>query len=272
MGKVGLAMLIVFVVLALCAPVLVPYHPTEDVDASLQAPSRRHMLGTDDAGRDILSQVISGSRVSLLVGLSAGLAATLVGVVVGLVAGYAGGVVDKALMRVVDFFMALPRLPLLMLLAAYLGAGIWVVVVAFVALAWAFPARMVRSQVLLEKRRPYVLSARLSGAGFAYVLRKHIAPAVAPLLLAIVIMESSHAIMAEAGLSFLGLGDPTYVSWGTIMHYAFVYPALFLGDAWLWWALPPGLCLTALLLGLAFLGMSLEARLDPRLKGVRDGE
>ena len=271
MGKLGLAIVLVFAACAVAAPLLSPYHPKNDVDASLQAPSVRHLLGTDEVGRDIFSQVIVGARVSLIVGLTAGLAATCLGVLVGLVAGYFGGLVDRALMRVVDLFLVLPRLPLLMLLAAYLGAGLWVVVTAFVLVAWAFPARVVRAQVIVERKRAYVISARLSGASWIYVLLKHVVPALGPLLLAIVMMESSHAIMAEAGLSFLGLGDPTCVSWGAIMHYAFVYPALFLGDAWLWWALPPGLCLSALLLGLALVAMSIEARLDPRLKGARLG-
>jgi ABC-type dipeptide/oligopeptide/nickel transport system permease subunit len=241
------------------------------VDAPLQRPSARHLLGTDGVGRDVLSQVIAGSRVSLAVGLSAGLAATAVGVLVGLLAGYLGGAVDALLMRAVDVFLCLPRLPLLILLAAYLGAGPGVLVVAFAAISWSVPARVVRAQVLVSKQRAYVASARLSGAGPLYAMRKHIVPALGPLVMAIAIMETSHAVMAEAGLSFLGLGDPTCVSWGTILHHAFAYPALFLGDLWLSWALPPGLCLSLLLLGLALLGMSIEAHLDPRLKGTRLG-
>ena len=269
MSKASLAILVLFA--AIFGPAVAPYHPRDEVDEPLQAPSRRHFLGTDDVGRDILSQVIVGSRISLAVGLSAGLAATGIGVLVGLAAGYFGGAVDAALMRAVDVFLSLPRLPLLILLAAYLGAGLGVIIIAFVLISWAVPARVVRAQVLLEKDRAYVTSARLSGASPVYVLRKHVLPALSPLLMAIVIMETSHAIMAEAGLSFLGLGDPTCVSWGTILHNAFAYPALFLGDLWLSWALPPGLCLSLLLLGLALLSTSIEARLDPRLKGARLG-
>ncbi len=191
------------------------------------------------------------------------------GLFVGLLAGYFGGMADKILMRLVDLFLSLPKLPLLILLAAYLGSGTWVLLTCFVLISWAVPARIVRAQVLLEKRRSYVLSARLSGAGAAYILRKHIVPALSPLLLAVVIMETSHAITVEAGMSFLGLGDPTQTSWGTILHHAFAYPALFLTNAWLWWTLPPGLCLSLLLLSLALMSMEGERRLDPRLKGVR---
>ena len=271
MSKPGLAILGLFVAVALFSPLLAPYHPKADTDTSLQAPSSRHPLGTDDVGRDILSQLLVGSRISLIVGLSAGLAATCLGCLVGLVAGYFGGTVDRLLMRSVDFFLAIPRLPLLVVLAAYLGAGIWVVVVAFVLISWAFPARMVRAQVLLEKQKAYVISARLSGASWHYILRKHILPPLVPLLMAIVIIETSHAVMAEAGLSFLGLGDPTCISWGTILHHAFAYPALFLDSSWLWWALPPGTCLSLFLLALGLVGTSMEGRIDPRLKGARLG-
>jgi peptide/nickel transport system permease protein len=271
MGKLGLGIVIVFAAIAFVAPLLAPYHPRDDVDTTLQAPSARHLLGTDDVGRDIFSQVIAGSRVSLAVGLSAGLAASVLGLLVGLVAGYLGGWTDRVLMRAVDFFLALPRLPLFVLLGAYLGATVWMVVICFTAVSWAFPARMVRAQVLVEKQRPYVISARLSGGSWRYTLVRHVLPALLPLALAVCIMETSQAVAVEAGLSFLGLGDPTLVSWGTVLHYAFAYPALFLNGSWLWWALPPGICLSLLLLGLALAGMRAEEHTDPRLKGGRLG-
>ncbi len=270
MSKVGLAILLVFCVAAVLAPPAAR-HQLGRTFAPLQPPSVVHPLGTDDIGRDLLAQVLAGARVSLLVGLSAGLAATLLGGLVGLAAGYFGGSADRLLMRLVDFFLAIPRLPLLIVLAAYLGSGIWVIVIAFVFISWAYPARMVRAQVLLEKRRAYVTAAQLSGLPWHYILRRHIAPPLLPLLAAVVIMEMGHAVAAEAGLSFLGLGDPTAVSWGTILYHAFAYPALFLDGSWLWWALPAGLCLSLVLLGLALVSVSLEGNLDPRLKGRRLG-
>ncbi len=270
MSKTGLAILLVFCAVAVLAPLAARHHLTQTF-APLQPPSLDHPLGTDDVGKDLLSQVMAGARVSLLVGLSAGLAATLFGGLVGLAAGYFGGTTDRVLMRLVDFFLAIPRLPLLIVLAAYLGSGIWVIVIAFVLISWAYPARMVRAQVLIERQRAYVTAARLSGLPWHYILRRHMLPPLVTLLVAVVIMEVSHAVAAEAGLSFLGLGDPTAVSWGTILHHAFAYPALFLDGSWLWWALPSGLCLSLVLLGLALVGVSLEANLDPRLKGGRLG-
>ncbi len=269
MSRTGLVIVILFLATALASPWLAPYHPRDDTDTALVSPSTRHWLGTDDVGRDILSQVIAGTRVSLAVGFSAGAAATVLGVVVGLLAGYLGGWWDRILMRGVDFFLAVPRLPLLVVLAAYLGAGLEVIVVSFVLISWAFPARMIRAQVLVEKKRAYVTAAKLAGGGRAYILWKHVLPPLLPLVLVVSIMETSHAVMAEAGLSFLGLGDPTAISWGTVLHHAFAFPALFAGSAWLWWALPAGLCLTALLLGLGLIGMSIERKMDPRLKGGR---
>jgi len=265
--KAATAVLVIFAVLAVFGPLLAPYDPRKPAGAPLLAPSGRHLLGTDDVGRDILSQVIAGTRISLIVGITASLATTLVGFLLGVVAGYLGGIADSVIMRCVDVFLVLPRLPLLILLAAYFGAGVHIIVIAFVITSWAVPARVVRGQVLLEKERTFVHAARLSDAGTAYILRKHIMPQLIPILSALLIMEASHAIVAEAGLAFLGLGDPTYISWGTILHHAFVFPALFLSDTWLWWALPPGICLSILLLSFAFISLKIERRIDPRLKG-----
>ena len=266
MSRAGAALVLAFALMALAGAWVAPYDPRTEVDTSLQPPSCVHWLGTDDVGRDILSEVIVGSRISIAVGLTAGLAATLLGAGVGLAAGYLGGWSGVLLMRLVDVFLVMPKLPLLVLLTAYLGGGFWTISGAFLLLSWAYPARLIRSQVLIEKHRPYVIAARLSGAGWVHAVRKHILPALAPLIAAVMVEEMSHAVMAEAGLSFLGLGDPTWTSWGSILHYAFVYPALFLNNAWVWWALPPGICLTLLLAGLALIGISLEQSFDPRLK------
>ncbi len=259
--------MIFFTLLALFGPLLAPFDPREPVGASLLPPSGKHLLGTDDVGRDILSQVIAGTRISLIVGITASIATTLVGFFMGMAAGYFGGIVDSIVMRCVDVFLVLPRLPLLILLAAYFGAGLHIIVVAFVITSWAVPARVVRSQVLLEKERTFIRAAKLSGAKTGYILKKHIIPQLIPILSALLIMETSHAIIAEAGLAFLGLGDPTYISWGTILHHAFVFPALFLSDTWLWWAFPPGICLSVLLLSFAFINLKIERKVDPRLRG-----
>jgi peptide/nickel transport system permease protein len=265
--RISAAVLVLFAVVALCGPLLAPWNPREPVGPPLLAPGMGHLLGTDDVGRDILSQVIAGTRISLIVGITASLATTLAGFVLGMASGYFGGLIDSVIMRCTDVFLVLPRLPLLILLAAYFGAGLHVVVIAFVITSWAVPTRIVRGQVLLEKERTFVQAARLSGGRAFYILRKHVVPQVIPVFSALLVIEASHAIMAEAGLAFLGLGDPTYISWGTILHHAFAFPALFLSDAWLWWALPPGVCLSALLLSFAFVNLKIEGKMDPRLKG-----
>lgn len=267
MTKTAVSILAIMAVAAIVAPWMSPHPPLIPAGDALQPPSPACLLGTDDVGRDLFSQLLAGARVSLLVGVLAGVAATLIGGVLGVVAGYYGGLWQAAVMRVVDIFLALPRLPLLLLLAAYLGGGPGIVILAFACLGWAVPARMVCAQVRLERTRAYVITAQLAGARLPYLLRRHLLPGLAPLLVAIVLMEVGQAVMVEAGLSFLGLGDPTVVSWGAMLHHAFRYSALFLTDAWLWWAVPPGLCLAGLLLSLALLNMTLEHRLDPRLQG-----
>jgi len=270
MIKTAVGILAIMAVTAIIASWVSPHPPLAPVGEALQSPSSACLLGTDDVGRDLFSQLLAGARVSLLVGVIAGVAVTLIGGVIGVVAGYYGGLWQTAVMRLVDIFLALPRLPLLLLLAAYLGGGPAIVVLAFVCLGWAVPVRMVCAQVRLERTRAYVITARLAGARLPYLLRRHLLPGLAPILLAIVLMEVGQAIMVEAGLSFLGLGDPTVVSWGAMLHHAFRYSALFLTKAWLWWAVPPGLCLAVLLLSLALLNMALEHRLDPRLqRGTR---
>jgi peptide/nickel transport system permease protein len=190
MSRTGIAIVALFLAAAIASPWLAPFHPRNDTEAALAPPSSRHLLGTDDVGRDILSQVLAGTRISLAVGFGAGAAATVLGVIVGLLAGYLGGWWDRILMRGVDFFLAVPRLPLLIVLAAYLGAGLWVVVVSFVLISWAFPARMIRAQVLVEKRTAYVTAARLAGCGRAYILWRHVLPPLLPLVLVVSIMET----------------------------------------------------------------------------------
>jgi peptide/nickel transport system permease protein len=269
MARIAAGIILMFIVAAIFAAPIAPYRPKEELDTPLQSPSLRHIFGTDDVGRDILSQVIVGTRVSLMVGASAAIAATALGLIFGLCAGYFGGRVDTVIMRIVDIFLALPRFPLLILLAAYLGAGVWVIVIVFAITSWAMPTRVIRAQVLSDREKSYIMAAKLFGAGPFYIIRKHLLPQLSPLISAIIILEAAHAIMAEAGLSFLGLGDPAYISWGTILHYSFVYPSLFLTNTWLWWAVPPGMCLSILLLALTIISRAMEESLDPRLKEGR---
>lgn len=267
-GWVGLALLALLTATAVFAPVLSPYDPEETVGDPFQPPSKAHLLGTNDLGQDILSELIYGARISLTIGFLAAAIAVGIGTTVGLLGGFLGGRVDMVLMRTVDLVLVIPFLPLMILLAAYLGPSFWNIIIVIGILVWARPARVIRSQVLSVKSLDYIEAALALGSRPGRVMVRHILPAVLPLALAQFILAASNAILIEASLSFLGLGDPTAKSWGTVLYYAQVRNA-FLSGAWVWWVLPPGLLITAATLGFAFTGYSLEEVLNPKMRGQR---
>jgi peptide/nickel transport system permease protein len=262
----GAALLSIFILVALAAPLLAPYDPHAFSGQPLERPSPAHPLGTNDAGQDILSELIYGARISLAVGLGAALGTVVLGLLVGGVAGYTGGPLDALLMRLVDVMLTLPRLPLLILLAAFLGSGLVQTMAIISLLFWPATARVIRAQVQSQRQRGYIKMARNFGGGAGYVLRRHILPAIAPLIAFGLVAAAGRAVAMEAGLAFLGLGDPTAKSWGLMMRFALNLPGLLLTDRWLWWLLPPGLCITLLILALTYVGMGLEGWLHPRLR------
>jgi ABC-type dipeptide/oligopeptide/nickel transport system permease subunit len=267
-GSVGLAFLILLAATAVFAPWVAPYNPEETSGGPFEAPSRSHPLGTNDIGQDILSELIFGARISLVIGFLAAIVAISIGTAVGTVAGYFGGWVDVALMRAVDIVLVIPFLPLMILLAAYVGPSFWNIILVIGLLVWARPARVLRAQVLSLRSLDYVDAARALGASAGRILRRYVLPGVLPLSLAQFVLAASNAILIEASLSFLGLGDPTAKSWGSVLYYAQVRSA-FLSGSWLWWVLPPGLLITLAVLGFAFIGFALEEILNPRLRGIR---
>jgi ABC-type dipeptide/oligopeptide/nickel transport system permease subunit len=255
-------------VLALGADFLAPYDPTKLTGAPFERPSSGHLLGTNDIGQDILSELIHGTRISLLIGVMAAGIAVVIGTTVGLVAGYYRGLPGQVLMRLVDVVLIIPFVPLMVLLAAYLGQNIWNLIVVIGLLIWARPARVIRSQVLSLAERDYVTAARAIGARGGHIVLRHLLPGVLSLALSQFVLATSSSILLEAALSFLGLGDPTHKSWGTVLYYAQARNA-FLSGAWVWWVLPPGLMITASVLGFALVGFALEEALNPRLKARR---
>ncbi len=264
-GWIGVALLVALTGTAVFAPMLSPHNPEETTGDPFAAPSRAHPLGTNDIGQDILSELIYGARISLTIGFLAAGIAVGIGTAVGIIAGFAGGWVDAVLMRAVDLVLVIPFLPLMILLAAYLGPSYWNIIIVIGVLVWARPARVIRSQVLSVKSLDYVEAALALGSRAGRVMARHILPAVMPLALAQFILAASNAILIEASLSFLGLGDPTAKSWGAVLYYAQVRNA-FLSGAWVWWVLPPGLLITAATLGFAFTGFALEEVLNPRMR------
>ncbi|MBU0929097.1 MAG: ABC transporter permease [Spirochaetes bacterium] len=266
LGLAGLAIIGAFAAVALAGPFLVPYDPLafgspRDV---LQAPGPGHILGTDDLGRDVAAALVAGSRVSLLVGLSATLISMLVGTVVGVVAGYYGRWVDTALMRFTDIFLVLPWLPLMLVLAALLGPSVWNIVLVIGLTGWAGTARVIRAQTLAIKERQFMERARSIGAGDGRIIMHHLMPNVFPLIFANTILVTAVSILSETTLSFLGMGDSTRPSWGTMLHFAFESGAASSGA--LWFILPPGLCVLLLVMGFTFLGYAFDEILNPKLR------
>ncbi|GAT10336.1 dipeptide/oligopeptide/nickel ABC transporter permease/ATP-binding protein [Mycolicibacterium obuense] len=268
LAMVGLALLGVLVFVALAAPLLAPYAPSDRVGRPFSAPSAAHLLGTNDVGHDLLSELIYGARISLLVGIVAALAATVIGASVGLLAGYARGWVDTVLMRFVDVVLALPVLPLTIVIGVFAGPGLITQVIVISAVIWAGISRELRAQVLSLRERDHIQALRAMGAGAGHVLPRHILPAVAPLLVPQFVLATKSAILLEASLAFLGLGDITAKSWGSMLSNAHARSA-FLTDAWLWWVVPPGLVIALTVLAFALLGYAFEERARPSL---RDGQ
>ena len=219
--------------------------------------------------RDIFSELIYGARASLFIGFLAAITGTAIGTLVGIVAGYYGGIVDEVLMRVVDIWLSIPSLLFAIFLAAVIlrtgGIPMFYSVIFAIALtSWPPVARLVRSATLSIKERPYIESAVALGASSSRIMMRHILPNVAPLVLVEVVVRTAIAMLTEATLSFLGLGDPTLKSWGTILHFAMVKNALILG-LW-WWFLPPGLMIALTVLSVVLIGRGLEAYFNPRLR------
>lgn len=268
LGLIGALLLVMFVAVAIFAPYIAPYDPRARDDVPFAVPSLAHLLGTNDVGQDILSELIFGARISLVVGLASALVAVVVGGAIGLAAGFFRGAVDSVSMRLVDVTLALPFLPLLIVLAVFLGRGLFTTTLVIAAIIWAQPARVIRSQVLSIRERAHVEAARAMGAGPRHLLGRHILPSVSPLVIAQFVRSANVAILLEASLAFLALGDPTNKSWGTMLYYANSRNA-FLTDAWIWWVIPTGLAISVVVLAFAFLGYALEEWADPRLRTRR---
>lgn len=260
----GVGIVAAVALVAVLAPLLAPYDPRAISGPSLRSPSAEHLLGTNDSGQDILSQLIWGARSSTVVaGLSACLAVA-VGALVGALAGLRRGLTEIVAMRITDVALALPALPLLILVVAFAGSSRTTVVLVIAFAGWPAIARIVRSQTLALARHGYVQAARGFGGGPLYVIRRHVLPAAGPLVAANLVYWAATAVVLQAGLAFLGLGDPTEISWGALLNRALEHQGVYATSQWTWWVLPPGLAITLAAVGLAFIGFGLEPRANPR--------
>lgn len=266
MALTGAVILTIFILVAIFGPVFVPFSTMEfgEVEEILNPPSRTHLLGTDDMGRDVLANLISGARISLLIGGVATAISMGIGTLIGIVSGYFGKGIDNALMRFTDFFLVIPWLPLMMVLAAILGTSIWNIIFVIGITGWAGTARVVRSHTLSVKERQFVERTVSIGAGSGHIMARHILPNVFPLVFANTVLVAAVAIVSETTLSFLGLGDPTTASWGMMLHYAFESGATSAGAYWYY--LPPGICVVLVVLSFTLLGYAFDEILNPKLR------
>jgi ABC-type dipeptide/oligopeptide/nickel transport system permease subunit len=255
----GLLVLLMILILAIFPVSIAPFDPTERVGLPLQKPSAENWLGTNDLGQDLLSELIAATRASLFTGLLVALTSVSFGALVGILSGYLGGWVDSLLMRITDLVLVFPFLPLVILISVYLGSSQKNIILVLSIFFWAAPARLIRSRVLNLRADTYIEAARALGANPLQIMAGHIWPGVRPLVLVQVVLVASASILAESSLSFLGLGDPSGKSWGTMLYFARASGA-FLSEAWKWWVVPTGLMITLTVLSLGLIGYSLEHR------------
>lgn len=264
-ASVGWGILILMVMIAVFVPYIAPYNPYTEMSATYLKPSSEHLLGTNDIGQDIFSELIYGTRTSLVIGfLSAGIS-ILIGSVVGMLSGWYGGGIDRFLMKITAFLMTIPFLPTVIIISAFTKPGPATTSVILGIMSWSGTARIVRSQILSIKEKDYIQTISAMGASDFYILTRHVLKELLPFLMYRATARVRAGILSESSLSFLGLGSPVVKSWGTIIYYAQAKNAL-LTDAWLWWILPPGLCIILISCSLTMITYGAEGKMDRRLE------
>jgi peptide/nickel transport system permease protein len=272
-GRIGVIVLAVFVLIAVLAPLLASRSGLDPATARandvplLAKPSEYGPMGTDYLRRSVWAQFVWGSRISLAVGLAATVLTIAIGSFVGILAGFVGGWLDSVLMRITEWFLVVPFLPLAIVLASVLGRSVWNIIFVIGVTSWPSTARLVRAQVLTVKERLFVDRARSLGASRRQVVTRHILPNVRGLILANATLAVPISILTETTLAFLGLGDPERASWGKMLNDTYENSAL-TTNAW-WWFVPPGLAILLVVLAFTLIGQTLEQIADPRLKGRR---
>jgi peptide/nickel transport system permease protein len=266
-GTIGLVILGVFVVVALAAPLLADadgLKVTKATGGVLEPPSSEYPLGTDENGRSVLTMLIWGTRISLFVGLLATAISMIIGTLIGLVSGFFEGWTARFLYRLTEWFLVIPFLPLAIILSVVLGRSLFNIAIVIGVTSWPATALLIRSQTLTIKERPYLERARLLGAGRWHQMTRHVLPNVTPMIFANTTLTVAVAILSETTLSFLGLGDPTRISWGSMLEAAFGVGAMTTGS-W-WFIVPPGICVVLVVLAFTLIGQALEEIFNPRLR------
>ncbi len=271
LGKAGVIILSIFMLMAIASffiPLLGPvYDPMTGTDPNIKistGPSLTHWLGTDNVGRDLFTQLLEGAKIAFIVGLSSAFISIVLGTIIGMISGYAGGMLDAFLMRTADIIMVMPSLVILLILASLFGQfNIWIIVFIIAIMRWPAVSRIIRSQTLSLKQRPFIEASRVAGASHRRIIFRHIMPNVLPLAFLYMTFRVTSAILVEAALSFLGFGDPSQVSWGMMLQWVWKSGHMFQAPYWL---IPPGMCISLLTLSFFMLGRAMDEVLDPRLR------
>lgn len=261
----GFLILAIFTVMAIFAPIIAPYNPHGTDFLPSSPPSRAHLLGTTSYGQDTFSQLVWGARQTLIIGGIAGLAATILSVLVGVSAAYLGGIADHILSVFVDIFLVIPALPLMIIIAAYArGGGMWVLIGVIAVTGWSFGARQIRPQALSLRNRDFLESARVRGENSLYIILFELLPNMLSLTVAIFLGAALYAVLAAAGLQFIGLGNPDEISWGTMLYWAENNEALMTGAQY--WIIAPGACIALLGASVALINYAIDELANPALR------
>jgi peptide/nickel transport system permease protein len=266
-ATIGAIILLVFILVAIFAPWIAPYEPKEFVARPHQPPSSDYWFGTTGSGNDVFSQTVYGTRISLGTGLIVGVSVTIIGAVIGMSAGYFRGRVDDILSLLTNVFLIIPSLPLLVILAAFLPAGFWTIVAVLTVTGWAWGARVLRSQTLSLREKDYVASAVVSGENSFRIIFAEILPNMLSIMMAGMFGAVTYAIGAQAGLEFLGLGNPSSISWGTNLYWAQNNAGLLTG-AW-WTFVPAGTCIALVAFSMSMINFAIDEVTNPRLRSQR---
>lgn len=253
----GIFIFSIFLLVAISADIISPYSPWERFEP-YSSPSTDHLLGTNDIGNDILSELFHGTRVSLIVGFGASIIATVIGTLIGLSSGYYRGLIDEILMAITDISLMIPRIPLIIVLAALLRPSFVIIMLLIGLLWWPNIARVVRSLTLQIRDSPFILSSKSLGFKDRHIILSDIMPNIFYVIIPKFMLTIASAMISEASISFLGLGDPTMKSWGMMLNFAFMKGAL-INEMW-WWYLPPGLCIVGVVFSLMIIGFALEEK------------
>jgi peptide/nickel transport system permease protein len=263
LNQLGLCLFLAFFIMAIFSEAIAPYNPWARYEP-YDPPSWKHFLGTNDMGNDILSELIYGSRASLIVGLGAAIIATLIGTVIGLFAGYFRGTLDEVLMGITDIFIMIPQIPLIIVLAAFLRPSIWLIALLMGLLWWTSTARVTRSKVLQVSEMSFVKASRSLGFSNLHIILSDVLPNISHVITPKFLLLIASAMIAEASISFLGLGDPTVKSWGMMINFAFTRGG-FINGYW-WWYMPPGICITLFVLSVVLMGFAMEEKEEAMLR------